>query len=112
MTLQTTYKTTIDFKTTTRPTNIRLHRITTDTGDAVEFLQSYNQLMAYRDINGKYYRTDKNTARPRTSPTSSRHIYSYLNRGGLNFVASTIVTQDIIDDAFTYYINQTTTDTV
>ena len=53
MNIQTTYKSTRDFETTTRRTNILLYRITTDTGGTIEFLRSYNQLMVYKDSHGK-----------------------------------------------------------
>ena len=98
MNIQTIYKTTRDFKATTRPTNIRLHRITTDTGEAVEFLRSYNQLMVYKDSNGKYYRTDKNTASPRWSFTTAIHVNKYLQG-----VSAEVVDQGFIDEAYQAY---------
>jgi hypothetical protein len=102
MNIQTTYKTTRDFETTTRPTNIRLHRISTHVGEPLEFLQSYNQLMVYKDSNGKYYRTDKNTAAPRWSVTTASHVNKYLQG-----VTAEVVDQGFIDQAY-YQACQTT----
>ena len=97
MNIQTqTYKTTRDFKTTTRRTNIRLiYLITTHIGEPVEFLQSYNQLMAYKDSNGKYYRTDKTTASPRWSVTTAIHVNKYLQG-----VSAEVVDQGFINEAY------------
>jgi hypothetical protein len=95
MNIQTqTYKTTRDFETTTRRTNILLYRITTDIGETIEFLRSYNQLMVYKDSNGKYYRTDKNTAVPRWSITTAIHVNKYLQG-----IEAEIVSQDFINRA-------------
>ena len=102
MNIKTIYKSTRDFETTTRPTNIRLHRISTHVGEAVEFLQSYNQLMVYKDSNGKYYRTDKTTASPRWSVTTAIHVNKYLQG-----VEAEIVDQGFIDQAY-YQACQTT----
>ena len=95
MNIQTTYKSTRDFETTTRRTNILLYRITTDTGGTIEFLQSYNQLMVYKDSNGKYYRTDKTTASPRWSVTTAIHVNKYLQG-----VTAEVVDQGFINDAY------------
>ena len=95
MNIQTTYKTTRDFETTTRRTNILLYRITTHVGEAVEFLRSYNQLMVYKDSGGHYYRTDKNTASPRWSVTTAIHVNKYLQG-----VTAEVVDQGFINEAY------------
>ena len=95
MNIQTIYKTTRNFESTNRPTNIRLHRISTHVGEPLEFLQSYNQLMAYKDPNGKYYRTDKTTASPRWSRTTAIHVNKYLQG-----VTAKVVDQGFIDEAY------------
>ena len=95
MNIQTKYKTTRDFETTTRRTNILLYRITTDTGGTIEFLRSYNQLMVYKDSHGKYYRTDKDTAAPRWSVTTAIHVNNYLQG-----VTAEVVDQGFINEAY------------
>ena len=78
MNTQTTYKTTRNFDTTGRETNLRLHTITAENGATLELLQSYNQLVADKNFSGEYFRTDKTTAFPRWSVTTARHVNSYL----------------------------------
>ena len=95
MNIQTIYKSTRDFETTTRPTNIRLHRISTHVGEAVEFLQSYNQLVVYKDSSGNHYRTDKDTAAPRWSVTTAIHVNKYLQGG-----TAEVVDQGFINEAY------------
>ena len=95
MNIQTTYKSTRDFETTTRPTNIRLHRITTHAGEAVEFLRSYDQLVVYKDFCGNYHRTDKATAAPRWSVTTAIHVNKYLQG-----VTAEVVDQGFINEAY------------
>ena len=94
-TLQTEYKTTRDFVTTNRPMNLRLHTVTTTTGKTLEFLRSYNQLVAYKDSNDTYHRTDKTTASPRWSLSIARHVNSYLQGR-----EAEVVEQAEIDDTF------------
>lgn len=94
-TLQTEYKTTRDFDTTGRETNLRLHTVTLSTGKTLEFLRSYNQLVAYKGSNDTYHRTDKTTASPRWSVTTARHVNSYLQGR-----KAEVVEQAEIDDTF------------
>tara|TARA_Y100000401_G_scaffold50455_1_gene39377 strand:- start:303 stop:641 length:339 start_codon:yes stop_codon:yes gene_type:complete len=95
-TLQTEYKTTRDFNTTGRKTNLRLHTVTLPTtGKTFEFLRSYNQLVAYKSDDDTYHRTDKTTASPRWSVTTARHVNSYLQGR-----KAEVVEQARIDDTF------------
>ena len=92
-TLQTEYKTTRDFDTTGRETNLRLHTVTLSTGKTLEFLRSYNQLVAYKGSNDTYHRTDKTTASPRWSVTTARHVNSYLQGREAEVVEQSVVNE-------------------
>ena len=91
--INTTYKTTRDFNTTGRNTNLRLHTITAENGATLELLQSYNQIVAYKNFSGEYFRTDKTTAKPRWSVTTARHVNSYLQGREAEVVEQSVVNE-------------------
>ena len=91
--INTTYKTTRDFNTTGRKTNLRLHTITAENGATLELLQSYNQIVAYKNFSGEYFSTDKTTAKPRWSVTTARHVNSYLQGREAEVVEQSVVNE-------------------
>ena len=93
--IDTTYKTTRDFDTAGRKTNLRLHTITAENGSTLELLQSYNQIVAYKSFNDEYFRTDKTTAKPRWSVTTARHVNSYLQGR-----KAEVVEQSVVNDMY------------